>query len=133
MDADHPYRVAVSGEPGAASIVELPVHWSLDDWEAYNYLPDLTGSGVIASPADIVARWTLELEALAEDGGLFVLTNHPFASGRPSRAVALEGLVARAKAIEGMWVATCAEVAAHVDTLDLTPVVHERPVLPPDP
>jgi peptidoglycan-N-acetylglucosamine deacetylase len=133
MDTDHPYRLAVSGRPGAPSIVELPVHWSLDDWEAYNYLPDLTGSGVIASPADVVARWTLELEALADEGGLFMLTNHPFVSGRPSRAAALEGLVARAKAVEGMWVTTCAEVAAHVETLDLTPVVHEPPVLPADP
>ena len=50
-------------------IVELPAHWSLDDWEPYNYLPGLTGSGVIASPADVIARWTLELEALVDEGG----------------------------------------------------------------
>jgi peptidoglycan/xylan/chitin deacetylase (PgdA/CDA1 family) len=133
MDADHPYRLAVSAEPGAATIVELPVHWALDDWEAYNYLPGLTGSGVISSPADVAARWTLELEALTADGGLFMLTNHPFVSGRASRAVALERLIARATATDGLWVTTCAEVAAHVETLDLTPVVHQPPVLPADP
>lgn len=133
MDADHPYRLAVSAEPGAATIVELPVHWALDDWEPYNYLPGLTGSGVIASPADVEARWTLELDALIAEGGLFTLTNHPFVSGRASRAVALERLIAHATATDGLWVATCAEVAAHVETLDLTPVVHERPVVPADP
>jgi len=130
MDADHPYVLATSAEPGAPTLVELPGHWSLDDWEAYNYLPGITGSGVISNPADVLARWTLELEALADEGGLFMLTNHPFVSGRASRAVALERLIERAQAIDGLWVATAAEIAAHVATLGLEPVVHRRPVLP---
>lgn len=130
MDADHPYRLAVGPAPGAPSIVELPAHWGLDDWEPYNYLPGITGSGVIASPADVVARWTLELEALVDEGGLFMLTNHPFVSGRASRATALERLIERARAIDGLWIATCAEVAAWVEGLDLIPVVHTPPVLP---
>jgi peptidoglycan/xylan/chitin deacetylase (PgdA/CDA1 family) len=129
MDADHPYHLAVSPEAGAPTIVELPAHWGLDDWEPYNYLPGITGSGVISSPADVVARWTLELEALVEEGGLFMLTNHPFVSGRASRAAALEGLIARAKSIDGLWIATAAEIAAHVETLPLEPVVHTRPEL----
>jgi peptidoglycan/xylan/chitin deacetylase (PgdA/CDA1 family) len=132
MDADHPYHLAVSAEPGAATIVELPAHWSLDDWEPYNYLPGITGSGVISSPADVVARWTLELEALVAERGLFMLTNHPFVSGRASRAAALEDLIARAKSIDGLWIATAAEIAAHVETLPLAPVVHRRPELPPE-
>jgi peptidoglycan-N-acetylglucosamine deacetylase len=130
MDADHPYRLAVGPEPNAPTLVELPGHWSLDDWEPYNYLPGITGSGVIASPADVLARWTLELEALVAEGGLFMLTNHPFVSGRPSRAAALGALIERAQAIEGLWIATAAEIATHVETLDLEPIVHEPPRLP---
>jgi len=129
MDADHPYHLAVSPEPGAATIVELPAHWGLDDWEPYNYLPGITGSGVISSPADVVARWTLELEALVEEAGLFMLTNHPFVSGRASRAAALEQLIARAKSIDGVWVATAAEIASWTASLDLPSVVHDRPNL----
>lgn len=124
MDADHPYRLAVGPEPGAPSIIELPGHWSLDDWEPYNYLPGITGSGVIASPLEVIARWTLELEALVEAGGLFMLTNHPFISGRASRAVALESLMQRARSIDGLWIASAEEIAAHVETLPLAPVVH---------
>jgi peptidoglycan-N-acetylglucosamine deacetylase len=131
MDADHPYRLAVSPEARAASIVELPAHWSLDDWEPYNYLPGITGSGVIASPADVIARWTLELEALVEEGGLFMLTNHPFVSGRASRAAGLERLIARAREIDGLWIATATEIAEHVETLPLEPVVHTQPALSP--
>jgi peptidoglycan/xylan/chitin deacetylase (PgdA/CDA1 family) len=131
MDADHPYRLAVSPEPDAPWIIELPAHWSLDDWEPYNYLPGITGSGVIASPADVIARWTLELEALVDEGGLFMLTNHPFVSGRASRAAGLGRLIARAQEIDGLWIATAAEIAAHVETLPLEPVVHRPPELPP--
>ena len=130
MDADHPYRLAVSTAHEARTIVELPSHWALDDWGAYNYLPGITGSGVIGSPADVVGRWTLELDALVPEGGLFMLTNHPFISGRASRAAALEGLIAHAMATEGLWVATCAEIATHVETLDLPAVVHKPPRLP---
>jgi peptidoglycan/xylan/chitin deacetylase (PgdA/CDA1 family) len=130
MDADYPYVLATAEAPGAATIIELPAHWSLDDWEPYNYLPGITGSGVIASPADVLTRWTLELEALVEEGGLFMLTNHPFVSGRASRAAALERLIQRAQAIDGLWIATAAEIAAHVAALGLEPIVHHRPVLP---
>ena len=130
MDSDHPYKLAVSSAPGAAAIVELPGHWALDDWEPYVYLPGLSGSGVIASPAEVIARWELELDALLDEGGLFMLTNHPFVSGRASRAAGLERLIARAKAIDGLWIATAAEIAAHVETLPLDPVVH-RPLETP--
>jgi peptidoglycan-N-acetylglucosamine deacetylase len=130
MDSDHPYVLATSEAPGAATLIELPGHWALDDWGPYNYLPGITGSGAISSPADVVARWTLELQALVAEGGLFMLTNHPFVSGRASRAAALERLIERTREIDGLWIATAAEIAAHVATLGLEPVVHRRPVLP---
>ncbi len=64
MDSDRPYRLAVSPRPDAASLVELPAHWSLDDWQPYDYYPGLTGSGVILSPSVVLERWSLELEAM---------------------------------------------------------------------
>ncbi|HLA17236.1 MAG TPA: polysaccharide deacetylase [Candidatus Limnocylindrales bacterium] len=132
MDSDWPYRLAVGPEPDGPTIIELPGHWALDDWEAYNYLPGITGSGVIASPSSVLERWTLELEALVDEGGLFMLTNHPFVSGRVSRAAALATLVERARAIDGLWIATCEEVAAWTASLDLPPIVHDRPIVPDD-
>jgi len=123
---------AASTHPGsgAPTLVELPVQWSLDDWEQYVYLPGLSGSGLIESPSKVAELWSLELDALAADGGLFVLTNHPFVSGRASRALALERVIERALATEGLWVASLEEIAAHVETLGLVPVRHEPPVVP---
>ena len=97
MDADRPYRLAAA-EPGpdghaAPWLVEIPIHWGLDDWEQYAYLPDLTGSGLIESPAKVMEMWRLERDATFAAGGCLVLTMHPFLSGRPSRAAALAGFL----------------------------------------
>jgi peptidoglycan/xylan/chitin deacetylase (PgdA/CDA1 family) len=127
MDSDWPYKLAVSPERDAPTLVELPGHWSLDDWGRYNYLPGLTGSGVIASPTAVVDMWRLELDALVDEGGLFILTNHPFVSGRASRAAALLTLIEHAKSLDGVWVATCGEIADWTASLPLEPVVHEPP------
>ena len=64
---------------------------------------------------------------VADLGGLFSLTMHPFVSGRPARAAALERLIERAAAIDGLWLAAGDEIAAWVEGLDLPPVLHERP------
>jgi len=138
MDSDHPYVLAVSGAAGAAGVaaagtlVEVPVSWGLDDWEQYAFLPGLIGSGVIESPAKALELWTLELEAMYRLGGALVLCCHPFLSGRPSRAEALERLIERMKSLDGLWIATVGEVAKHTASLNLVPRTCPRPVLPAD-
>jgi hypothetical protein len=63
--------------------------------------------------------WLLEAQAQHAEGGCFVLTNHPFISGRPSRAAALERLIEDVRGLDGMWIATLAEIAAHAEaTID---------------
>jgi peptidoglycan/xylan/chitin deacetylase (PgdA/CDA1 family) len=130
MDADRPYLWAAGPETGSPTLVEIPIHWGLDDWEQYVYLPGLSGSGLIESPSKVFELWSLELDALAADGGVFVLTNHPFVSGRASRAAALERLIERALATDGLWIASLEEIAAHVASLGLVPVHHTMPVVP---
>lgn len=132
MDSDHPYLLAVDETPGAPALVEVPVSWGLDDWEQYAFLPDLIGSGVIESPAKALEMWTLELEAMYRLGAAFVLCCHPFLSGRPSRAEALERLVERMKSLPGLWITTIGDVARHVASLGLPPRTCPQPILPAD-
>ncbi|WP_423183823.1 polysaccharide deacetylase family protein [Arthrobacter sp. NyZ413] len=117
LDGDAPYRMAVAqGEAqdtDSRDIVEIPVDWTLDDWEQYAFYPGVTGSGVIESPSKVLDMWTLEAEAHHSQGSCFVLTNHPFISGRPSKAVALERLIERVKSMDGMWVTTMERIAEH--------------------
>jgi peptidoglycan/xylan/chitin deacetylase (PgdA/CDA1 family) len=125
MDSDHPYRLAA----GPATLIELPVHWSLDDWNRWNYVPGYASSPILR-PSDVEAAWAEELEAIVEVGGLFNLTMHPFISGRPSRAAAIERLIERARSIDGLLIAAADEIAVWVETLDLPPVAHRRPQRP---
>ena len=89
MDADTPYLL----ETSAGEIVELPVHWSLDDWEQYAYLPRPPFKSPIESPQKVLDLWISELDAMRRYGCLFVLTCHPFLSGRPHRVEVLRKLI----------------------------------------
>ena len=113
LNGDVPYRF--SSADGTGSLVEIPVDWALDDWEQYAFYPGWTGSGVIESPRKVHEMWLLEAEAHHAEGGCFVLTNHPFISGRPSKAVALERLIEDVRALDGMWVTTLGEIARHTE------------------
>ena len=132
MDTDVPYRLAVAAEPDAATLVEIPISWELDDWEQYAYLPGITGSGVIEGPGKVLELWRRELEETAAEGGCFVLTAHPFLSGRPARAHAVARLLDEMLALRdaGLWLATLGEIAEHVAGLPLAPVHHTPPVVP---
>ena len=122
MDDDRPYLM----DTGRGVLAELPVHWMLDDWEQYAFLPEPNVGAVIESPAKVLDLWSSELDALADEGGLFVSTSHPFLSGRASRVATLEKLAVHARSLDGLWVAPLGEIARH--TLDSVPAADARPV-----
>lgn len=127
MDADHPYELAVT--PGAAqSLVEIPIQWALDDWEQYCFLPDISGSGLIESPRKARELWQLEFDALRRVGGCWVLTNHPFLTGRASRSAELGELMRYVLDHDDVWVASLGQIAEYVRALGLPP----RSITPPD-
>jgi len=129
MDADVPYEIFVETSAGASSIVEIPIQWALDDWEQYCFVPGVSGEGLIESPAKAQEIWSLELDAMRGVGGCFTLTNHPFLTGRPSRALALERVVEQAVGYGDVWVASMGQIAEHVRGLGLAPRTLSRPVL----
>ena len=124
MDTDHPYELAV--EEGGP-LVEIPIQWALDDWEQYCYVPEFSGSGLIESPVKAIEMWRLEFDAIRAEGAAFVLTNHPFLSGRPSRAQALDSFIEYVCSHDDVWVTSLEGVANHVRGLGLTPRSVQRP------
>jgi peptidoglycan-N-acetylglucosamine deacetylase len=123
MDADTPYELAV----GSQSLVEIPIQWALDDWEQYCYLPDIAGSGLIESPRKARELWQLEFDALRDVGACWVLTNHPFLSGRASRAAELGDLMAYVVEHTDVWTTSLGAIAEHVRALGLPPRTITRP------
>jgi len=81
MGDDRPYRVAA----GAAELVELPVHWTLDDAPYFG--------AAATDPAGLVAVWEAELERARVERRHLTFTLHPEILGRPHRIGALQRLV----------------------------------------
>ena len=125
MGDDRPYRITTDSAP----IVELPVHWSLDDWEQYAYLPDPHIGSVIESPVKVAEMWRAELDGMRRYGCLFNLCVHPFLSGRPGRIMALRGLIEYAQERGDVHFARCRDVA---DAVNADDTVEPRTPRPPD-
>ncbi|HEX5375044.1 MAG TPA: polysaccharide deacetylase family protein [Solirubrobacterales bacterium] len=109
---------AGAGEDGGVAL--LPFQWRHVD--ASCVLPPLagareqmTGSPDPVEPAAFVASLAREIEGLA-DGGYLAIVLHPFMLAwlGEENLDALLDRVATAAGREGVWVAPCADVAAHV-------------------
>lgn len=110
MGDDRPYVLRL----GDKSTVELPVHWSLDDWEQYAFLPEPSVGTVIEAPSKVLDLWGSELDAMRDHGCLFNLCLHPFLTGRPSRLAVVRRLVERAREHGDVSFERCRDVAARV-------------------
>lgn len=110
MDSDVPYRL----DTGAGEIAELCPHWSLDDWEQYAFLPQPNIGGIIRSPLTVSDMWIHELDAVRRHGGLFVLTCHPFLSGRAGRVEGLRRVIEAGLDRGDVEFSTCLALAERV-------------------
>ncbi|MCP2170121.1 polysaccharide deacetylase family protein [Goodfellowiella coeruleoviolacea] len=124
MGDDRPYALATARGP----IAELPVHWSLDDWEQYAFLPEPDIGRVIESPRKVAEMWRAELDGMRHFGCLFTLCCHPFLSGRPGRLMALRGLIQYALDCGDVRFTRCDELA---EAVLADPGITPRPLPPP--
>jgi len=105
MDDIRPYR-----HPGH-DIIELPVHWTLDD--APHFWFDIRSwNKTIRTSAEVRALWEEEFTGLHALGGLFMLTMHPQVIGRPGRIMMLESFLGWVREQPGVRFSTAREVAS---------------------
>ena len=117
MDDDAPYTL--STERG--DLVELPLHWTNDDWEQFAFTVDPpTGGGVIETCEKAFQLWREEFEGLYHYGRSFILTMHPEIIGRPARLLMLGRLIDHIQSFEGVWLTTCGAIAHHHRTIQKT-------------
>jgi len=128
MGDDRPYLLDVDGR----TVVELPVHWSLDDWEQYAYLPSPQIGSVIESPRKVLELWRAELDGMRHYRCLFNLCLHPFLSGRPGRLLALRQLIEYAMSCGDVSFARCRDLADATRS-DATLRPRTPPSVVPDP
>jgi peptidoglycan/xylan/chitin deacetylase (PgdA/CDA1 family) len=90
MGDDAPYRVPAAG---GGELVEIPVHWSLDDAPYFVFNPAVSRTNVPASPAQVYDTWSTAFDELYDRGRCYVLTVHPWIIGRAGRLTILDRLI----------------------------------------
>jgi peptidoglycan/xylan/chitin deacetylase (PgdA/CDA1 family) len=95
-------------------LVEIPGQWLLEDWEQFAFNADPAWGFIPENCAKVFDLWWREFEAMHDFGCCFVLTLHPWLSGRPSRVRLLEEIVRAIQAKGGTWFARGREIAAYV-------------------
>jgi peptidoglycan/xylan/chitin deacetylase (PgdA/CDA1 family) len=105
MGNDIPYDVETPDGP----LIEVPVNWLMDDAPLFRHVYGATNA--IADPARIYNLWSTEFAGMHAENGCFVLTCHPWVSGRASRITLIDDLVRFIRRQRGVWFATCDEVA----------------------
>ena len=105
MDDVRPYRHA------GHDLVELPVHWTLDDAPHF-WFDTRTWDRTIRTSAEVRTLWQEEFEGIQALGGLVMLTMHPQIIGRPGRIRMLEEFLRWARERDGVRFSTAFGVAS---------------------
>jgi peptidoglycan/xylan/chitin deacetylase (PgdA/CDA1 family) len=95
-------------------LVEIPGQWLLEDWEQFAFNADPAWGFIPENCGKVYDLWWREFEAMHDFGCCFVLTLHPWLSGRPSRVRLLEEIVRAMQEKGGVWFARGREIAAYV-------------------
>jgi peptidoglycan/xylan/chitin deacetylase (PgdA/CDA1 family) len=104
MGDDRPYEYE--------GLLELPVHWSLDDWPHLHWKP---GRGdAFTAPQTFLETWLAEFEAAKREQRHVTYTMHPEVIGRAHRAHLLDQLIGQMSESTAVWFATHGDVAAFV-------------------
>jgi peptidoglycan/xylan/chitin deacetylase (PgdA/CDA1 family) len=96
-------------------ILELPVHWSLDDWPRFGW--SLDGGGNATDPAELRTSWLAEYDLARAERRSIIYTMHPEVIGRGQRFVELQRLVGDIVERGGAWFAPLSDIATHVRPL----------------
>lgn len=112
MDDEIPYAL----ETAAGPLVQIPIQWALDDAEYWAHTRT-NRDKALADPQTVLSFWRGEFDGFYRDGGCYVLTLHPFISGRHATMATLERLIAYIKGFPDVWWATMEDVTAHAERL----------------
>jgi peptidoglycan/xylan/chitin deacetylase (PgdA/CDA1 family) len=108
MADDRPYLITHRGR----TLLELPVHWSLDDWPHFGWSIDSGGNTTAAT--ELCESWLAELRHARRENRHVTYTMHPEVIGRGYRFLTLERLVKTLTEEGDIWFARLDEIAKHI-------------------
>lgn len=128
MDDEIPYAL----ETPAGALIQIPIQWALDDAEYWGHTR-ANRDKALADPQTVFSFWRSEFDGFYRDGSCYVLTLHPFVSGRHATMATIERLIAYIKGFPDVWWATMEDVTAHAEALLAHGKLSRRSSPPPEP
>ena len=116
MGDDKPYKVG--NKDSTNQIVEIPIHWLLDDAPNFVYAPSANRMGPLKTANEVYESWKSEFDGIYKYGGCFNLTMHPQHIGRPGRLLMLERLIQYIESFEHVKFMTCEQVSNQYLTIN---------------
>ena len=113
MDDIIPYKHIVNGEK--SDLVELPVHWSIDDAPYFMYSMRPPISRMTITPEHFLEIFQGALLDYHQWEGCFTTMLHPQVIGRPGRFSVLDRFIRFAKGLPNIWITRCIDVANYWD------------------
>ena len=113
MGDDRPYYL----HSGPHRLLEMPVHWSLDDWIFFRFTQAniYDGGGTMSDPQACLNTWQREVQNAVQEGRHVTITMHPEVMGRGYRCHLLSEFIDWLKRDANVWIATLEQVADYVD------------------
>jgi peptidoglycan/xylan/chitin deacetylase (PgdA/CDA1 family) len=112
MGDDIPY--IIQSRKSGKQIVEIPVHWGIDDWPQYVQSFDLDYLMPIRAPRQGFATFEQEFAAAYKYGGIWTPVLHPFVAGRLARWDVFEEFITKVIEKGDVWFAPMEEIAAYI-------------------
>jgi peptidoglycan/xylan/chitin deacetylase (PgdA/CDA1 family) len=111
------HRPNYTSDPdGARPLLNLPFHYAIDDamFFSFAWLNSENGAQRMMDPDYVEEIWWQAFLRQYRQGGYLNICMHPFVSGRALRIAMLDRLISRMKALPGVWLPTCEQVARHI-------------------
>jgi peptidoglycan/xylan/chitin deacetylase (PgdA/CDA1 family) len=108
MGDDRPYVE----RSGGVEILELPVHWTLDDFPHLGWMSH--HSGPLRDPAEMITMWQREIDIARREERPIVLTCHPELVGRAGPMDTFAAFVHRLRDDPETRFARCIDVASSI-------------------
>jgi peptidoglycan/xylan/chitin deacetylase (PgdA/CDA1 family) len=109
-DDIRPYRHKL---PDGAGPIEIPVNFSLDDWN-YGITHRMSARPLFGREA-VLSIWRDEFEQTREWGGVATMILHPQVSGRPMRYRILDQFLTFVRGFDDVWWTTGGRIADHYE------------------
>jgi Predicted xylanase/chitin deacetylase len=128
MDDEVPYAL----ETDSGHLIEIPIQWILDDAEYWLHTR-ANRDKPISDPDTTLKIWEREFKGYYEHSGCYVLTLHPFISGRWVYMQTIEALIRYIRKFPRVWWTTVEEVTRYSESLLKVGQLRVKKPVPPEP